>query len=699
MGLRPPGEGGVRQETLVVLGEEPGDLPSLAVEVAQQLAGEVHHPQAGVVVADIHDLFLPVHPEVVGAGVGELEPGHFLRVVRVGEVHEVEPALGAGGDALPPEDAAGVGPPGVQVEGFVPADHIEPAGRRAAEGPDRVVPAGDLREPADLHRGVRAAAEAAAPHIHQDQAVGAPGLVGDPVAHPDIVHGAAGGVGLEPGDPERVPRVLHIHHIPPPAVVHRVHMVLVEEHIVDTPGEPLVETRQDLHFARVRHIEQDEAVPPVGRALPAEDAERPVGGDLHIVHGAGVHLDRVDEFHVPGVGHIVEIGVSFGVPGAVDRVVAPVRALPDPKIGGYAVGDPGVAEELHFAADSPRHGAHRAPGDPVAAHGDHRVEARLLGHEPAVGGDLRGSAGAERLRPVGVGPGFEGEPDRRAGQGCAVGVPRLRPEPQHIAGADFGLLRGFEDEPRGRVLPDANRLRDAQPAARGGDDDLAGGEEGHDAEFVHFCDRRIAHRVLGLDRRPEVARAVPTGDGQRSRRPGPGLRRRVVEEEFRDRRRGNGDGHRRANPRIAAAVGVPGAVERSVGQERGGAVLTGAVRRDEAGRRHRERQPVPGEEHHPRFGDFLPVGPEHRGGELARLADFERQLRRLHHEAGRGVLRGRRRGGESGEGQREGRREGGAGQERRCVHASFSSVPARFPAGIRSLLRRRFAARTPFRRA
>ena len=65
VGLGSPNEWGVGEEPFVIGREEPGNLAPLAIEVSQELSRDVDDAQASVVVPDVHDLVLPVDPEVM----------------------------------------------------------------------------------------------------------------------------------------------------------------------------------------------------------------------------------------------------------------------------------------------------------------------------------------------------------------------------------------------------------------------------------------------------------------------------------------------------------------------------------------------------------------------------------------------------------------------------------------------------------
>ena len=249
---------------------------------------------------------------------------------------------------------------GIDGVRLVAGHHVEAVRRTAPEGPDGVVPPGELVEPAHLDGVLRRAAHATAAHVHDDHSVGVPRLEGDSVMDPDVMNATSGARVLEPGHPERVPGILGVHHVPAPAVVDGVDVPLVEEHVVDAARQLVVEARQDLGVPRVGHVQDHETVAAVRGAFAGDDGDGPVGRHLHVVHGPGVHLHLRDALHVRGIGHVEEQRVPVGVPGAEGRVVAPVDPLPDPQIGTRAVTHRGVSHELHGHPDVPgqRPGSH-----------------------------------------------------------------------------------------------------------------------------------------------------------------------------------------------------------------------------------------------------------------------------------------------------------------------------------------------------
>ena len=271
VGLGAPDLRGVREEALRVERQEPGDLPALAVEVPEEFPGDIHHAQAAVVERHIHHIVLD--PDVVAAGFRHLVAADQAR--RLLEVlvpfQDVDPAAPAGGLVLVARRAgADFGhravPPGTGR--FVTGEDVELAGGDAAVGIDRVVPAGRERELPDEHRRLRRSALAAPADIHHRHAVAPVGGIGDALHHPYIVDGAGRVVEGETADPVRNRRVLDVDDVEPAPAGERVHMAVVDEGVVDAPGQSVVVFRETAHADRgVGHIEDHQAVPPVGRAF------------------------------------------------------------------------------------------------------------------------------------------------------------------------------------------------------------------------------------------------------------------------------------------------------------------------------------------------------------------------------------------------------------------------------------------------
>ena len=214
------------------------------------------------------------------------------------------------------------------------------------------------------------------------------------------MHATAWCFRLETGNTERVSRVFDVDDVPAPAVIHGVDMVLVDEHVVHTSGEAVIERGEDLDIMWVGDVEKDEAVAAIRRAFTADDAGAAVRGDFDIVDRTRVDLNRVDELHVGGVGDVIKIRVAFRVPRAVDGVVASVDPFPDPKIRSDAIRDPCMAEKLDLSGNVSRCDENTRARDPIAGHGDDRIDTRLLGDETAEGVDLCRGSCAHGFRTV-----------------------------------------------------------------------------------------------------------------------------------------------------------------------------------------------------------------------------------------------------------------------------------------------------------
>ena len=480
-----------------------------------------------------------------------------------------------------------------------------------------MVPAARVGGAAEHHRVVRRAAHAAAADIHGHHAVAPVGRVRDAVLHPHIVDRVPRRIQLETPDPVGIRRVLGVEDVVTPAGGERVDVVFGDEHIVDAARQLVVVARDDLHAVlRIAHIQDDQAVLAIRSAFPADDAELPVLGDLHIVHRARVHPDGVDEAHGRGIGHIPEVRVAVGAPGAGHRVVAAVRPFPDPEVGGMPVAHRRLPQYLDILADLARddaQGRRRRPGESVR---DHRVGAGALGHERAVGADLPDRAG--RDDPVGR-RSQGGELDRVVGHRVAAGVLRLGGEEHHIAGPHrvVGLGAGQRDRPhrvRGHHdLGVARRLlrRDGERGAP-----FAG--EHQDAQRIH---RR--HRIVG-GAEPDL-HIVPFRPGnvfdlrpQRDLGAGVEIRRQVRHRHGGHRRVRNR--HRDLHPhrRFGAAVEVL-RILRHHGDQR---VFARPVGLDDPRRVHAHRTAAAGEEDDGAI-HRVAVRVPHLGLERERVSHFE----------------------------------------------------------------------------
>ena len=86
-------------------------------------AGDVDYPKAGIEVANVHDLLLPIDPVVVRPGLRNLVASHFPRPLLIGEVRDVDPPHRAAGHALfPGNDLPGHAR--VERVGFVPGEDV-----------------------------------------------------------------------------------------------------------------------------------------------------------------------------------------------------------------------------------------------------------------------------------------------------------------------------------------------------------------------------------------------------------------------------------------------------------------------------------------------------------------------------------------------------------------------------------------------
>ena len=356
------------------------DFAALEAQVALELAGDVDDAGAAVVEGRVEPV--PVDPHVVRPRLGDLVARDLLGVVGVGEVDHVDVAGHARRRAL------GVQVVEARAADLVAHEDVEAPGRAPVrEG--RVGRPADVGELAHEHRVGGAAAPVAAAHVDDRHAVGPVGGVGDPVHDPDVVDPVAGGVQLETAHPVGAGRVFDVDHVEAHAVVHRVHVVVVDEDVVHAAGEFVVEGGEDLDVARVRAVDDDDAVAPVGGAFARDHADAAVLGDLHVVGGARVHHQGVDHDRGGRVGHVPPVGRAERAPGAGDCVVAAVDAFPHPQVGGGNVLHRALADELHGLAHVARLDADGLVGR-VAGHGGHdRVHARPVGHEATLLVDLR----------------------------------------------------------------------------------------------------------------------------------------------------------------------------------------------------------------------------------------------------------------------------------------------------------------------
>ena len=240
-------------------------------------------------------------------------------------------------------------------------------------------------------------------------------------------------VELEAADAVRLGRILDADHVETPAVREGIDVLVVDVHVVDAATQLIVEPGQDAHAdLGLGNVEDNEAVLAVRGALTADHRDAAVLGNLDVVDGTGVHADRVDEHDALRIGHVPDVGVALGAPGARDRVVVAVGAFPDPEIGCAAVADLALADELDLLVHLARRDPDRQAGGVIARESGHRVDARPFGHEGAVLLDLGRGAGRQNPRRRCA---REQEADGQVLDRVAVPVEADRLEPDHVARA------------------------------------------------------------------------------------------------------------------------------------------------------------------------------------------------------------------------------------------------------------------------
>ena len=366
--LRAPGHGRVRNVALRIVRVETRDFPALRIQVTQQLTRYVEHAQPALVIRGVHDLLIPVDPVIVHAVIADPVTRDFLRVLRIVELQHVHPAACALRKFFVRIVIQSLRHARIVVERLVAREHVELVGRLALERPHGVIPAGDLVSASHFHRAFRRTADdvAGATDIDHDDAVGATGLVGNAVMHPDIVDRASRAVGFETTDAPRVRRILDIDHVEASPVVHRVDVVIVNENVVHTAGELVVECRQDLHIARVADVQNDDAVTAIRCTFAAQHADAPVFGYLHVIHGTRVDRHRVDELHIARIRDVVKVGITRSAPAADDGVVSPVGRFPDPQVGRQVSRYPRLTEKFELARHVAFFNAHTFSRDGVS---------------------------------------------------------------------------------------------------------------------------------------------------------------------------------------------------------------------------------------------------------------------------------------------------------------------------------------------
>ena len=477
--------------------------------------------------------------------------------------------------------------------------------------------------------------------------------------------GVSGGVQLEASHPIRVRRILGVQDVVAASRGERVDVVLGDEDVVD-PAAELVVVAGDHRDAvqRIADVEDHQAVLPVGGPLAADHAEHPVFGDLHVVHGPGVHPHRVDQGDRRGVGDVPEVGVAVGAVGAGDRVVAAVNALPDPEIRGAPVADGSLPDHFHVLADVPRHHRHRRAGGGREAVGDHRVGAGALRHEGAVLVHL--PDGARSHDPVG-GDSERRELHRVVGHRVPRSVHRRRGEEHHVTGPHGVLGRPAQRDGRRRVGEHLDR--GVARCFLGGDGDAghARAHQGEHPEGVHARHRRVgaapAHFHVVADRPRDV------GDQGAEADLGPRVEVAREVHDLDGGHRGIGDGHRDLDPH--RGLGPPGGVLGILRHHGDQGVLAGAVGLDDARRVHAHRAPAAREEHH-RAVHRVALGVPDLGLERQRVPDLELDLGRRDDELRglRALFRlplflGERREGEE---EKGGSREGSGAEVQGSIH-------------------------------
>ena len=154
-GCAPQDEGGVRSECVRVERQETGDLAPLRVQVAQQLAGHVHHPESPVVGADVQRVVLD--PQVVRPGFRHLVAGHLPGMLQsLQSMTCIQPAAMIG---VPPR-------PRLRArvrERLVAREQVALACRRTRVRERRVIPLAGIGIAPQFHRPLRRPAAARRP--------------------------------------------------------------------------------------------------------------------------------------------------------------------------------------------------------------------------------------------------------------------------------------------------------------------------------------------------------------------------------------------------------------------------------------------------------------------------------------------------------------------------------------------------------
>jgi len=105
--------------------------------------------------------------------------------------------------------------------------------------------------------------------------------------------------------------------------------------LLEDAGRPVVgHLGRDPGMGRLGQVQDDHPVPAVRRPFPGHGGVPAVGGHLHVVHGPGVHLDRIGLDDVARIGHVPDVPVPVGPLGPGQGVIPSVEALEDPGVRG-----------------------------------------------------------------------------------------------------------------------------------------------------------------------------------------------------------------------------------------------------------------------------------------------------------------------------------------------------------------------------
>src|SRR5256886_6995247 len=134
---RAPGVRAVGYESGRVAGVHVGVLPALGEQVAFQLARDVEHPEAPLIVPQVQRV--AGDPHVVTAAILRLEPRHLPRVGEIGDIDHVQPAV----RAAEPDDT---GAPALLAGGedLVADEHVAPVAPARVGATEEAGPASEL---------------------------------------------------------------------------------------------------------------------------------------------------------------------------------------------------------------------------------------------------------------------------------------------------------------------------------------------------------------------------------------------------------------------------------------------------------------------------------------------------------------------------------------------------------------------------